>query len=136
MKHIFGNYIEEEKTHATPLRNSSTISFCIFLVWDCNLELFPAMYLDFQLPYFGSNSFNRLCKTMAAMTLSTKTIHRISFKSLYNWNEENCWNEYFYYLKQATEKKNAPHSGSTMPSLEMRLKDLKIKIKIRYRIMT
>ena len=58
-KHIFGNYIEEEKTHTTPLRNSSTISFCFFLVWDCNLELFPAMYLDFQLPYFGSNSFNR-----------------------------------------------------------------------------
>lgn len=73
---------EDKKKHTMPLRNSSTISFWFFRVWDCNPELFPAMYLVFQQLCFESNSLNRDWRTMAVMTLSTNIIHLMSFKSL------------------------------------------------------
>ena len=69
-----GNY------HTKPIRNSSTISFCFFLDWLCNFELFPAIYLVFHPLCIGRNSLKKASRAIAVIILSTKIMHLMSFK--------------------------------------------------------
>lgn len=91
MIYIIVNF-SESKHHTVPFRNSSTSAFCILLLWDCNLAVFPAIYPASQPLKLGSNLLSSFCRTIAVMTLSTKTMHLKFFKCLL-WNKEDVHNQ-------------------------------------------